>query len=536
MDFSRCYGCMRELPAPGAVCPHCGYDNTNDPGKQPSHVLPCGTVLNGKFIIGRTLGQGGFGITYIGYDLNLEIPVCIKEYYPEGSAMRSATQSRMVYWGTSENAQSMKESRKSFVKEAQKAVKLRDLSHVVTVWDVFYENETAYIVMDYIEGETLKSRLVRTQKTLSEKECVELLTPVMEDLEKAHERGIIHRDIKPDNIMLTSDEKPMLLDMGAAKDLGKSGGSTRSSSTVVSQGFSPLEQYREKGDIGAWTDVYAMSATIYYCVTGKVPDAAIDRIIDDNVSFSAFTPAFAAVLRKGLIIRPENRIQTMDELLGELTAALSGQNPEDEARHREEQRRREEEARQAGTREQEERQEAAELERNYQRGKDGACQEIKKDLREEKTRVRTKETLFSSRTLLYAISIVAAIVTNSRSVATIPIIVVGFCGLRNAFLMKNMGSSKFKSNLIVSLLAGLSVFETLLGINLFINTQGIDYYDFLTLGYICVAFDGFVNACMAISLRSFSATEKKRITISSILLCILSILITVGRGMPTIHW
>jgi serine/threonine protein kinase len=110
MEFKRCYGCMRELDAPGTVCPHCGYDNTNDPKKQPSHVLSCGTILNGQYMVGRSLGQGGFGITYIGYDLNLEIPVCIKEYYPEGYASRSATQSHMVYWGTSENAQEKKEN------------------------------------------------------------------------------------------------------------------------------------------------------------------------------------------------------------------------------------------------------------------------------------------------------------------------------------------------------------------------------------------------------------------------------------------
>ncbi len=232
MEFKRCFGCMRELSSPGAVCPHCGFDNANDPGKQPSHFLPCGTVLNGQYIVGRSLGQGGFGVTYIGWDLNLDLPVCIKEYFPEGAAMRSASQSRAVYWGTSENAQNLRQGREGFVKEARKAVKLRDLGHVVSVWGVFYENETAYIVMDYIEGETLKRRLVRTQKTLGEGECVELLGPVMRDLEEAHARGIIHRDIKPDNLMLNAKGRLMLLDMGAAKDL--SGGSGQSSFVVAS--------------------------------------------------------------------------------------------------------------------------------------------------------------------------------------------------------------------------------------------------------------------------------------------------------------
>ena len=325
MEFNRCYGCMRELNAPDGVCPHCGYDNIKDPldpQKQPVHLLPCGTVLDGKYVLGRSLGQGGFGITYIGYNLKLKIPVCIKEYYPQGYATRSSTQSRMVYWLNSEDARNMRERRESFVKEAQMAVSLRNLSHVVTVWDVFYENETAYIVMDYIEGETLKNRLVRTQRPLSEKDCIALLAPVMEDLEKAHKRGIIHRDIKPDNIMLDADGEPILLDMGAAKDLGKGvQNATQSSALVVSYGFSPKEQYRTHGNIGPWTDVYAMCATIVYCVSGKLPPTPMDRDEGEAVDLSCFSPAVARVLEKGMALTVEDRIQTM----GELLAALKGE-------------------------------------------------------------------------------------------------------------------------------------------------------------------------------------------------------------------
>ena len=329
MEFTRCYGCMRELDAPGARCPKCGFDNTNDPARQPSHVLKCGTILDGQYVVGRSLGQGGFGITYLGYDLKLEMPVCIKEYYPEGAAMRSSTQSSMVYWGSSENAQSLKDSRASFVKEAQKAVKLRNLSHVVSVWSVFYENETAYIVMDYIEGETLKDKLVRTQKPLDEKACVELLTPVMRDLEKAHALGIIHRDIKPENLMLDAEGEPVLLDMGAAKDLTKStrNGSTLSSALVVSQGFSPLEQYSQNGSIGPWTDVYAMCATICYCVTGRLIPAATERVTGEGLDLSSLSAPFAAVLEKGLAIKAGDRYQGMGELLDALTAAVNPKAP-----------------------------------------------------------------------------------------------------------------------------------------------------------------------------------------------------------------
>ena len=326
MTANLCYRCMHTLPVPGGVCPHCGYDNTNDPLKQPSHVLPCGTVLENRYVIGRSLGQGGFGITYIGFDLKLELRVCIKEYYPEGAAMRSSTQSSTVYWGTSVNSQELKDSRQSFVKEARKAVKLRDFGHVVTVWDVFYANETAYIVMDYVEGETLKSHLYKTGKPLSERECFDLLSPVIRDLDGVHALGIIHRDIKPDNLMLRSDGRLVLLDLGAAKDLrGVSQSGMVSSMMVVSQGFSPIEQYSRSGSIGPWTDVYAMCATMVYCLTGKLVPPPIERIGGQTVDLSALSPKLRAVLEKGLGIKPEERIRTMAELNEALTAALGVQ-------------------------------------------------------------------------------------------------------------------------------------------------------------------------------------------------------------------
>ena len=331
MVFDRCYGCMGELPAPGGSCRHCGYDNTRDMSRQPDHALPCGTVLAGHYVVGRVLGQGGFGISYIGWDLNLELKVCIKEYYPEGAAMRSANQSRQVYWGASENAQSLKAGRESFVKEARKAVKLRDLSHVVSVWGVFFENETAYIAMDYAEGETLRTRLMR-DGPLTEKRCLDLLEPVIRDLEQVHARGIIHRDIKPDNLMVTSEDELMLLDLGAAKDL--SYGSGQSSYLVASQGFSPLEQYKAHGEIGPWTDVYAICATIYYCVTGKVLPAPVDRMGSDTLDVSAFTPAVGEVLKMGLALQPEERIRNMETLAEALRAAVTPPAPKPKKKSR----------------------------------------------------------------------------------------------------------------------------------------------------------------------------------------------------------
>jgi len=320
MEFNRCYGCMRSLPTPGMVCPHCGYDNTKDPINQPAHLLSCGTVLNNKYIVGKALGQGGFGVTYIGWDEALETRVCIKEYFPEGAAMRSTMQSSNVSWVSTGKAEKLRNGRESFTREARKAARLRDLRSVVKVWDVFYSNETAYIVMDYIDGMTLKSYLIQRGKPLSEEECFHLLGPVILDLEEVHRRDIIHRDISPDNLMMRHDGSLVLLDLGAAKDLsGNAGG--QSSFLVAKKGFSPMEQYTQNGLIGAWTDVYAMCATIVYCATGKLIPEPLERYGGSEIDLSKFSPPFAKALEEGLIINPEKRMQSMRELYTKLDEA-----------------------------------------------------------------------------------------------------------------------------------------------------------------------------------------------------------------------
>ena len=311
---------MGELACAGEVCPHCGYDNMEGLKAQPAHVLRCGTILGGHYTVGRALGQGGFGITYIGYDSTLARRVCIKEYYPDGAALRNAEQSSSVIWGSGENAQELRRGREGFVKEARKAVKLRGLEAIVSVWDVFFANETAYIVMDYIDGVTIKDWLQEQKRTLGEKECVQLLEPILQDLHEVHIRGIIHRDISPDNIMLRTDQKPMLLDLGAAKDL--SGDSEKSAYVVAKHGFTPLEQYSRQGKIGPWTDVYAMCATIYYCVTGKLPPTPMDRMSGAALDMSHFSAAVAAVLERGLAIEYEKRIASMEKLSSLLRVAL----------------------------------------------------------------------------------------------------------------------------------------------------------------------------------------------------------------------
>ena len=262
---------MHALAAGETFCSECGrpYGSVET---EPFALKP-GTILDGKYLVGEMLGQGGFGITYIGFDLLLEQKVAIKEYYPMSTGMVSRENSTTVVWSSAVMQKSgMEKGFDSFLKEARKMAKLGGISGVVGVKSVFIQNETAYIVMDFIEGETLLKKLQR-EGPMDYGTCISLMTPIMQALAEVHKHGIIHRDISPDNIMVQSDGKLILLDLGAAKDLDIQGkdGNVQSSQMVAKHGFSPVEQYGQAGKIGPWTDVYAMAATIYYCCTGVLP-------------------------------------------------------------------------------------------------------------------------------------------------------------------------------------------------------------------------------------------------------------------------
>ena len=268
MTFDRCFGCMERMETLDEICPNCGFDITQY--DEAEFALRLGTILHGRYVIGKVLGKGGFGITYIGYDMSLDIKVAIKEYYPEGFVGRDARQSAKLSWySTRTGVQSAIKSRDSLIKEARNMAKTDTLPTLVRVRDVLVGNETAYLIMDYVEGETLKN-LVINRGTLSYEEVCTYLFPIMEDLSKIHEKGIIHRDISPDNIMIEANGQVRLLDLGAAKDLYRGNGTQgkvneqvpASTQMVLKHGFSPMEQYRTHGGIGPWTDVYAMTATI----------------------------------------------------------------------------------------------------------------------------------------------------------------------------------------------------------------------------------------------------------------------------------
>ena len=326
MEVRRCMKCMHELEAGQKFCPECGrpYGSVNTE----SFALKPGTILDGKYLVGEMLGQGGFGITYIGFDLLLEQKVAIKEYFPMSTGMVSRENRSMVVWSTAMMGKTgTQKGFDSFLKEARKMAKLGGIPGVVGVKSVFIQNETAYIVMDFIEGETLLKKLQR-EGPMPFDTCLSLLTPIIQALAEVHEHGIIHRDISPDNIMVRPDGRLILLDLGAAKDLDIQGrdGNVQSSQMVAKQGFSPIEQYQRNANIGPWTDVYAMAATIYYCCTGILPPTAVDRIVEDTLTCQPLlTKEQFDVLAYCMSIRAETRPRSMTALLQMASHPQSGQ-------------------------------------------------------------------------------------------------------------------------------------------------------------------------------------------------------------------
>jgi serine/threonine protein kinase len=269
-------GCFTQHNAPANPCPVCGYDE-----KPIKHQLRLRTILNGKYLIGRALGEGGFGITYIGWDLNLNIRIAIKEFYPTGFVTRENSAYNTVHPMEGAKGEFFAKGREKFVNEARTLAKFRSLPGIVAVNEFFPENGTAYICMEYIEGQTLKGYLEKMGGKLPAGQVFDMMKPVMVALSEVHKSDMIHRDISPDNIMISKSCQMKLLDFGAARDFTNSG--NKSLSVLLKPGFAPEEQYRSRGVQGPWTDIYALCATMYKCITGVTPVESISRVRTDEL-------------------------------------------------------------------------------------------------------------------------------------------------------------------------------------------------------------------------------------------------------------
>ena len=315
-----CYSCFAEKSTAGA-CPRCGYDPASDEGKYPI-ALRAGSILNGRYIVGRVLGQGGFGITYLAQDYQTKGLVAIKEYLPTEFAGRTTgTYAVQVYSG--DRRENFEYGKEQFLAEAKTLAEFIGNDHIVRIYSYFEEYGTAYLAMEYIDGESLDKYMSHHGGRLSVEKANELLIPVMEALDWVHSKGIVHRDIAPDNIIVTKDGRAKLIDFGAARY--STGEKSKSLDVILKHGFAPKEQYIRRGRQGPFTDVYAMAATYYYAITGKIPPDSIERMDEDEL----IPPTTLGVklsekaedaLLKGLEVNASERYQSTGELASGLAA------------------------------------------------------------------------------------------------------------------------------------------------------------------------------------------------------------------------
>ena len=330
MDFSRlCINCMKEKEPEQNICPHCHFDQSTY--VMPPYVLTPYTVLNGRYLVGKVLGKGGFGITYIAMDMMLERVVAIKEFFVQGYMYRDNSTSTSISVSTSagdSQEQYYRLNREKFEREAKIIAHLDDLTGIVKVYDFFYENDTVYMVLEYLDGINLKEYVKAQGGKLNVNEVTSKLNSVMSSLQNLHEHGILHRDISPDNIKFAQNDASgtglKLMDFGSARDY-----LNRNTYTMeLKDGYAPLEQYSEH-EQGPWTDVYALSAVIYRGITGQRPMRSVRRAEHDDLRMPSqlgipIPPVIEEILKRGLSIRKENRYQKMASMIKDVEKFSGG--------------------------------------------------------------------------------------------------------------------------------------------------------------------------------------------------------------------
>ena len=309
-----CEYCFQRLA--GQYCPIC------IPKQNPVGTLAVGEVLAGRYIVGKILGKGGFGRTYLCLDTATNTRVAIKEYFPETLAHRDAGQ-KIVR--PKQDPALYKKGEKKFYKEASLLARLKDIPGVVKVESFFMENNTAYFVMEYLVGNDLRNYFQKDPHP-NENLIIYIGIEVLKSLRSLHQKSVLHRDIAPDNIFMCENGIPKLIDFGASRVT--IGTISNSLSVILKPGFAPFEQYQTKGKQGPWTDIYALGATMYYLLKKRMPPDAVSRFNSDTIDFSGISPYLGRILAKMMAIRVEDRYKSADEVLPELMRAQSGNTPQ----------------------------------------------------------------------------------------------------------------------------------------------------------------------------------------------------------------
>lgn len=310
-----CPGCMQHLKDSNTTCPHCGYPEKHLTVKD---SLPVFSILAGKYLLGAPLGKGGFGITYIAMHLPDEKIVAIKEFFPANLAVRD-TDNETVVPADDTKAVYYRTGMKSFSEEGRILYLLSDIEHIVHVTEQIQANNTTYLVMEYVPGISLKKYMKQQQKLFSEQEMLTLMQPILLALQTMHQKGILHRDISPENLMLSPDNTLTLIDFGAARTFSRSDDDNLT--VILKRGYAPEEQYHSNSRQGPWTDLYAVCAVMYQMLTGILPQEASARAEEDHltpisrIEGLSLSPSTCAALEKGLQMDPMERYPDIGALM-----------------------------------------------------------------------------------------------------------------------------------------------------------------------------------------------------------------------------
>lgn len=306
------------------ICPHCGYDN-NSQKENALHIDP-GEIIHDRYIVGKAIGYGGFGVTYIGWDALLEHKVAIKEYMPSEFSTRALGTKEITVFGGKKSDQFSCGLRR-FHDEAKMLAKYNSEEGIVSVYDSFEENGTAYIIMELLDGISFSEHLKKEPQMPYDK-AVQLILPIVRSLQTIHAQGVLHRDIAPDNLILTKDGKVKLIDFGAARFVTSS---QHSMSVLIKPGYTPEEQYSSHSEQGPYTDIYALGSVLYRMITGETPPDSLERgAYYEKNKKDMLTPISALVkdvpeniqnaIYNAICVRAADRTQTMEEFAKELTS------------------------------------------------------------------------------------------------------------------------------------------------------------------------------------------------------------------------
>ncbi len=315
----RCLNCMKTFNEQFGVCPHCGFQ-PGTPPKEAYHLHP-GTELNGHYIIGTTVGFGGFGITYRAWDRVLEKMVAIKEFYPNGIVNRVPGEKEVIIY-SGNRADEFLNGKIRFLAEARNMARFNTHPNIVNVYEFFEENNTAYIAMEFLEGMSYKQYIAQHNGRVDCQTAVNVVLSVTDALREIHKVKIIHRDISPDNIFMVpvdqqaTNYKVKLIDFGAARF--SSGEEEKTLSIILKPGYAPPEQYRSRSKQGPWTDIYAVGAVLYRSVTGRMPEESVNRVVEDHLPPpNALVPEIPQYLSdtimRAMALSQELRFQNVDQ-------------------------------------------------------------------------------------------------------------------------------------------------------------------------------------------------------------------------------